>query len=330
VRLVWPLVIAIFAAPSVPASDPGDPALRVLQVGGARLTVVLPRHRLDVADDAVLEWVAAAAGAVAAYQGRFPVPSATVRIRVHAGRGIGSGSARCGASPEIRVSVGNATLPEDLRHDWVLTHEMVHLGFPSLDDQHHWMEEGLATYLEPVARARAGLLSPEEAWGKLVVFLPKGLPGKDDRGLDRTPTWGRTYWGGAAFWLLCDVEIRRRTHGRKGLEDVLRAVVAANGTLGAPWDVEEVIETGDVAVGAPILRELYQRLAITAAVVDLEELWHSLGVGHEDGAVVLNDQAPLAPIRRAITGAGPAAAVPGPGPRPPPQGGGGRPETWWQ
>ena len=38
-------------------------------------------------------------------------------------------------------------------------------------------------------------------------------------GLDNTHTWGRTYWGGAMFCLLADVEIRRRTHNRRGLQD---------------------------------------------------------------------------------------------------------------
>ena len=86
------------------------------------------------------------------------------------------------------------------------------------------MEEGLATYVEPLGRARTGLIAVEQVWSELLDGLPKGLPGAGDRGLDRTPTWGRTYWGGALFWFLADVEIRRRTSGRRGL-DALRAIV---------------------------------------------------------------------------------------------------------
>lgn len=95
------------------------------------------------------------------------------------------------------ASCSGATEPDDLRRDWVVAHELVHLGFPSVDESHHWMEEGLATYVEPIARARAGQLLAAKVWSDLVEGLPQGLPAPGDRGLDHTPTWGRTYWGGA-------------------------------------------------------------------------------------------------------------------------------------
>ena len=44
----------------------------------------------------------------------------------------------------------------------MLTHEMVHLAFPSVDDKHHWIEEGIATYVEPIARIQAGNLKAEQ------------------------------------------------------------------------------------------------------------------------------------------------------------------------
>src|SRR5262245_62277172 len=111
------------------------------------------------------------------------------------------------------------------------------------------MEEGLATYVEPLARAQAGLLAPEVVWGDLVRGLPKGLPQAGDRGLDHTPTWGRTYWGGALFYLLAELEIRRRTDNRAGLQDALRGVVAAGGNISRSWPVEKVLTKGDAATG---------------------------------------------------------------------------------
>jgi hypothetical protein len=41
----------------------------------------------------------------------------------------------------------------------------------------------------------------------MVSGMPQGEPQRGDRGLDGTHTWGRTYWGGAMFCLLTDVEI---------------------------------------------------------------------------------------------------------------------------
>jgi len=32
----------------------------------------------------------------------------------------------------------------------MLTHEMIHLAFPSMADEHHWIEEGLSVYVEPI------------------------------------------------------------------------------------------------------------------------------------------------------------------------------------
>lgn len=294
------LALALLAAPRLAPARGSDPAEKELEVGGARIRVIFPEHPLDVDDEAILEWIGAAAHAVAEYEGRFPVESATVRIRSHGGRGVGQGRAQLLGTPEILISVGQETRPEDLRRDWVMTHEMIHLGFPSVGD-HCWMEEGLAMYLEPVVRARIGALPAEEVWGKLAVFLPKGLPKEGDGGLDETPTWGRTYWGGAIFWLATDVEIRSRTRGRRGLDDVLRAIVAAGGTICQSWDVDRLIATGDRAAGVPALRTLYRRMATSPDRVDLDRLWRSLGVRLEHGRVVLDDGAPLAYVRRAIT-----------------------------
>ena len=88
---------------------------------------------------------------------------------------------------------------------------MFHLSQPDLDDDYSWMSEGMADYLEPVARIRVGQITPEKFWQDLVDGLPNGLPASSDRGLDNTHTWGRTYWGGSLYWLLADIRIRQQT-----------------------------------------------------------------------------------------------------------------------
>jgi hypothetical protein len=77
--------------------------------------------------------------------------------------------------------------------------------------------------------------------------------------------------------------------------------VAAGGNIEQAWDVDRVIATGDGVAGGPVLRELYERLATSPDRVDLAKLWASLGVRHENGRVVLDDGAPLAWVRRAMT-----------------------------
>jgi hypothetical protein len=202
--------------------------------------------------------------------------------------------------PRITISLGRDATVASLADDWLLTHEMIHLALPSLADRHHWLEEGLATYVEPIARARAGILTPERAWADLVEGLPQGQPEAGDRGLDHTPTWGRTYWGGALFCLRADVAIRQRTDNQRGLEHALRAILAAGGSIDRDWQIERVIEVGDTAVGVPVLRELYEEMGSNPVVVDLELLWRQLGIRRHGNVVTFDDNAPLAEIRNAI------------------------------
>ena len=57
-----------------------------------------------------------------------------------------------------------------------MVHEMVHLAFPWMDRNHRWMAEGLAVYVESIARLQAGHLRPEQVWGDFVAMMPRGLP----------------------------------------------------------------------------------------------------------------------------------------------------------
>lgn len=249
----------------------------------------------------VLGWIADAARAVATYHGRFPVDRLRIRVRLRDGHGPSHGTTYGWRGALITITVGRGSSAEDFADDWLMTHEMLHLGFPSVPEQHHWIEEGISTYVEPVARVRAGLKTPEAMWRELVNGLPQGLPGRGDRGLDFTPTWGRTYWGGALFCLLADVEIRKRTDNRFGFEHALRAIVAAGGTIESEWKLARVIEIGDDATGVPVLRELYDRMKAAPAPVDLDALWRELGVIRRGERVTFDADAPLAKVREAIT-----------------------------
>ncbi len=187
------------------------------------------------------------------------------------------------------------------KEDWVLVHEMIHLAFPSMEDEQHWIEEGISTYVEPVARAREGGMAVKEVWGTFVRDMPKGEPGPDDHGLDNTHTWGRTYWGGAIFCLLADVRIREHTKNRKGLEDALRGINRGGGNISEDWDISKALAMGDKATGTTVLRDLYNEMRDKPDPVDLDQLWTKLGIQMKDGSVAFNDKAPEANIRKAIT-----------------------------
>jgi hypothetical protein len=205
------------------------------------------------------------------------------------------------AGAAIAIDVGRDATRVDFASDWVLVHEMVHTALPDLRGPHHWLEEGLATYVEPLARARAGLLDDEALWKDWLHGMPNGLPEPGDQGLDRTPTWGRTYWGGALFCLFADLEIRARTGGKRALDDALRAIVAAGGSIASAWPIDRVIDVGDAATGVPVLRELYDRWSHAPVAVDLDALWRRLGVSAHGDRLIFDDAAPLAATRHAMT-----------------------------
>jgi len=251
--------------------------------------------------EAFIRWVHAAAEAVTAYYGRYPVPHVDIEITPEEGHGVHGGTTYAHNGGLITVSVGRHTTQSELDDDWVMTHEMVHLAFPRLDETHKWLEEGLATYVEPLGRVRTGSLTPERVWGDLVRGLPQGEPQPGDQGLDVTHTWGRTYWGGALFCLEADIEIRKRTQGQKGLVDALRAILQAGGNIRKDWDIEPTLRIGDDAVGVPVLVEQYRRWRAAPVVIDLEALWKQLGVERQGQRIIFKDTAPLASVRQKIT-----------------------------
>jgi len=144
--------------------------------------------------------------------------------------------------------------------------------------------------------------------------MPRGLPDSGDRGLDQTHNWARTYWGGAMFCLLADVDIRRATHNRYGLQDALRAVLRASGGLASDWPIERVLQTGDAAVGTHTLAAQYARMKDAPVTPDLMALWRQLGIEPDGASVRLSDTAPLADVRRAIMRAPESAATAAPEP----------------
>jgi hypothetical protein len=272
-----------------------------LHLGGAVIEVALPDEPMKLSSVDLLGWVKRAATAVSAYYGHFPVPHLTIRVRAGNGSGVRHGVTYPRGGGLILVSVGREATLEDLNNDWVLTHEMIHLAFPNMAENHHWIEEGISTYVEPVARAAAGQLPVDEMWRTFLRDMPKGEPEPGDQGLDNTPTWGRTYWGGAMFCLLADVEIRERTHNRKGLRDALRAILEDGGVITQDWDIDTALAAGDRGTGVKVLEQLYQQMKDKPSPIDLAALWKKLGLSLENGRAVFNDKAPEASIRKAIT-----------------------------
>jgi hypothetical protein len=273
-----------------------------VNVCGSSIEVRFDGETTGATRDDLLIWVRHAGTAVCTYYGRFPVPHVSLDVRVRGRSGVHGGVTYPEGGGFIRISLGPDTTVAQLNDDWMLTHEMIHLAFPSMAEKHHWIEEGISVYVEPVARVQAGQLSAERIWRDVARDMPQGEPGADDKGLDRTSTWGRTYWGGAMFCLIADVRIRQQTHNQKGLQDALRGILAAGGTITQDWDIERAFAVGDKATGTTVLADLYREMRDQPAPVDLPVLWKQLGIQYQpDGSIKFDPAAPLASVRAAIT-----------------------------
>lgn len=283
--------------------SPAAPGSEVIQFAGGSILVEFNDAEFTLSRAELIEWVRASALATTAYFGRFPVPYVRLVVEPTRGAEVTMGRAVGRPEPRIVVTMGRRTTAAELAEESLLVHEMVHLAVPDHDIRYLWLHEGIATYVENIARAQAGLTPAHAVWAELMRELPVGLPEpRQSGGLDDTPSDGRRYWGGALFCLLADIEIRKATGNRLGLQDALRALQRQGGNLSRTWSLERTLDVADRGTGTTALRMLYKTMGSRPHAPDLNQLWRDLGVRVDRGRIVLDDAAPLAAIRRAITG----------------------------
>ena len=298
--LVAGALLLPLAAPLPAVAQYAAPSQRhELMVGNAKLLLSIPTQQF--ADDAqLMDWAQRSARIVAHYFGQFPVSEVRIVVVPTPGAAVGGGTTFGHPSPLIRVRVGTQVSSAALTDDWVLVHEITHLALPDIGEDHAWLSEGLAVYIEGVARVQAGNRSIEDVFAEERRSMPHGMPGAGGGGLDQDHSHGRTYWGGAMFCLLADVQIRQLTHNRYGLQEAMQAVLRASGGLPSDWDINKVFATADAAVGVPVMSELYAQMKDRPFTPDLPALWHNLGIEADGETVRITDRAPLAAVRDAI------------------------------
>jgi hypothetical protein len=297
------------AARSSAYRSPGDvfAALRDqknvrLSIGAAVLRVVFADGAPGLDQNVAIGWVREAAEAVTAYFGRFPVPHYGLLIVTSPGEKIVTGTTWGFAGSFSRVEVGAGVTREACARDWVLVHEMTHTALPNLPPRALWLQEGNATYVEPIARAMIGNIPASEAWREALLGMPQGQPAAEDGGMDGTTDWGRLYWGGATFWLMAEDAIYSQTNGHRTLRDALRRINRRSGGNTVVWTPEKMVAVGDDGTGVNALQTLYRDFAAHRVAPDLPALFRRFGVAAAPGGgVVFDDGAPLAALRRRIT-----------------------------
>ena len=275
---------------------------RIASPGGdraARIDVaIVGEQSFAMPDDAMLSWIGEAAAVTVPLFGRFPVEHTTIFVVPARGEeGVTFGKVLSLAGASVVLVVGDR-MPAAARHkDWVLVHELFHLGFPTFRGEGRWLGEGLATYYEPVLRARAGWTTDAEVFHQFARNMPRGQPPKPGAGLGARDDLDSIYWGGALFCLAADTRIRAETHGNRSLDDVVRSALARGGDATKVWSVHDVVRLADEATGTTVVSSMVERYAAHGNRIDLEGLLSSLGV-EPDGAP--DEAKPLAWVRRGI------------------------------
>ena len=273
-----------------------------LDLGGGKIDIVFADGAAGLERERTLRWVKKSAQAVTTYFGRYPTQRYGLLILTEAGDRVGHATTYGHRGPVTRIHVGTEAGELAFNEDWVLVHEMVHTALPDLPRRALWLQEGNATWVEPIARAQAGQLPISEVWRQALGGMPAGMRVRDASGMDGTRDWGRLYWGGAIFWLQAEIAIYEQSMQRFLLRDALRAINRTSGGIGAASSPEEMMAVGDQATGTTALIELYRDFSLNGVPGNLAAMFDRLGVSVDTrSGVRLNASAELAALTDRIT-----------------------------
>jgi predicted metalloprotease with PDZ domain len=296
----WPMLVAL-----------GPLRQFELNQGDSRLRVALVGAMSDAAAANLRTYVAETLGDVRAVFPRIArfAPQLTV-IGIDALRdAVPYGESQRGGVGGIVLLADPRRSLEDYFGNWTLTHELTHLAHPYLGTRGRWVGEGIATYFQYVIRARAGRITPREAWAQLHAGFGRG---RADRGgdtlaavsaeLSRNHRYMRAYWSGAALALTADVRLRQRASGASSLEAALNAYDACCLRTGQYRAPRAFLAALDRAVGGDVFVGLFDDYAGSTRFPDLAEAYAALGLDPATGAPRADVDERTRALRRAIVG----------------------------
>ena len=284
----------------------------VLPGGTLRVSIL---DGVDAAQRAKLDaWIAHVSRAALSAYGRFPLADVQVLLipdgPQHEHDPVGFGQSTRGQGHAVTLFVDPAQSADAFDRDWVAVHEFSHLFHPYLDDRGSWLAEGLATYYQNVLRARAGLVTAAKAWDEIDAGFARGR-GATKKSGDITlesaaqaesthPNFMRIYWSGTAFWLEVDLELRRSSGNRLGIDEALRRFDACCLPDYRGWKPEDFVAKLDALIGSDVFRKKFAEFRERRDFPDLAPVYADLGIGRDGDALSFTDAAPAADVRRAI------------------------------
>ena len=289
---------------------------REIDIPGATLRVSLVEGRTAMNNEAVADWVTVTATDVSLAYGRFPNPSPQVVVIPVAGStsAVPFGRVIRDGGETVELTVDPDEPIDAYLADWKATHEFSHLMLPYITRDQRWISEGFAQYYQNVLQTRSGAYDKTYAWQKIYDGLERGRLARPELSPNEAAADGsrsgtmKVYWSGAAIALIADVELRERSGGQEGLDDVLGRFQSCCLPSRRVWSGAEFFAKLDTLISEPLFMRLYKRYADTAGFPDTSDLMARLGVSASGGEISLKRNAELRSIRDAITEADGMAA----------------------
>lgn len=274
---------------------------------GVQLELALLDGELAIDEAAALRWLRSGLDVLATADGPLPIErlSAIVLPAGEQAVPVPFGMVARGGGASLLLLVSSTATEQALTTDWVLPHELSHLLLPFIEREHAWLSEGLATYYQELLRARAGVQSERTTLTTMVRSLRDAAHSESSASvieesarMRRSHAYRKVYWGGAAFWLVSDVRLRRLSRGKASLDSVL-AALRAEGALERVWSARALVTKLDALAGVPVFSRAWEEAA-AQPFPPFEPTLDGLGIGFTDGALDLDDARGAAHVRRAL------------------------------
>ena len=110
----------------------------------------------------------------------------------------------------------------------------------------------------------------------------------------------KTYWGGAAVFMLADVELRAASGNQESLDAVLDRLQACCLPPQRRWDGRTFFRKLDELSPFPLFERLYDRHRTSRRFPDYAASLQDLSIRMDSGRIRLQNDAKLTDVRRAI------------------------------
>lgn len=264
--------------------------LEEVKLPGGTLNFAVATKRKKIKDRYVA-WTTRIARTIIHEFGRMPLPSTQVVV-IPTWSGNGSvpwGNVQRGNASGLYLVPNNGASMAELVEDWTLYHEFTHLFHPFLGSEGRWVAEGFASYYQNVLRAKAGVITAEYAWERMVAGFARGEQ-QTRRG--RTVVNGglmRTYWTGAVMALSLDIRLRRQSGTTLGnvLGEFSKCCLPASRT----WRPLRFMQKLDEISDTKMFTDIYREYSSGMDFPKYNNILRSLNIDNSAGALTFGDSA---------------------------------------